>query len=192
MMKRKFKKEIIEWVIILTVIGVIYLGGWHTEVIGRIQQVVLSTGIISPDYLENEKEASYNFWLEDFDGNRIDFNGFKGKVVFVNFWATWCPPCVAEMPDIQNLYDETHAEVSYVMISLDREEQKAKDFIGRKEFSFPVYFLRSDLPSSFDTQAIPTTYLLDKEGTIKVENHGMAKYNTDKFKKLLSELSKAQ
>ncbi|MEQ9467318.1 MAG: TlpA disulfide reductase family protein [Ekhidna sp.] len=191
-MERKIKKEIIEWAVLLTVIGVIYLGGWHTEVIGRMQQVVLSTGIISPDYSDEEKLAAYDFWLEDIDGNQVDFRSFKGEVVFLNFWATWCPPCVAEMPDIHNLYEQTDPVVRFVMISLDRDEQKAKEFVKRKEFDFPVYFLRSNLPASYDTHSIPTTYVLDKTGRIKVENQGMAKYNTSKFREMLSGLVEAQ
>lgn len=188
-MKRKIKKELVEWIILLVVIGVIYFGGWHTEVIGRIQQVVLSTGIISPDLVEEEKKASYDFWLEDMRGNRVNFTQMENQVVFLNFWATWCPPCIAEMPDIHSLYKEKKDEVIFVMISLDQDEEKAHQFIEKKEFEFPVYFLRSTLPKVFETHSIPTTYVIDKEGMIRIENHGMAKYNTSSFKVLLDQLS---
>ena len=187
-MKQKIKREIIEWVVLISIFGIIYLAGWHTEIIGRIQQVVLSTGIIQPTLIEDEMVASYEFWLEDFEGNKIPFEDFKGEVVFINFWATWCPPCVAEMPDIHNLYQSKKDEVRFVMISLDRDEQKAKDFIAKKGFEFPVYYLRSALPKTYDTHSIPTTYVLDSEGVIKVENHGMAKYNTESFRQLLTTL----
>ncbi|MEO9873019.1 TlpA family protein disulfide reductase [Ekhidna sp.] len=188
-MKQKIRKEFIEWIVIISVFGIIYLTGWHTEVIGRVQQVVLSSGIISPNITTENKLASYNFRIEDMNGNRILFNQFKEKVVFINFWATWCPPCIAEMPDIHSLYQETKNNVSFVMISLDKDENKAREFIERKEFDFPVYFLRSSLPAVYDTHSIPTTYLLDKKGRIKAENHGMAKYNTEEFKELLTKLS---
>ena len=188
-MKRKIKKELVEWIVLLVVIGVIYFGGWHTEVIGRIQQVVLATGIISPDLVEEEKKASYDFWLEDMRGNRVNFTQMENQVVFLNFWATWCPPCIAEMPDIHSLYKEKKDEVTFVMISLDQDEKKAHQCIEKKEFEFPVYFLRSTLPKVFDTHSIPTTYVIDKEGMIRIENHGMAKYNTSSFKELLDQLS---
>ncbi|WP_370090446.1 TlpA family protein disulfide reductase [Ekhidna sp.] len=188
-MKHKIKKELVEWIVLLVVIGVIYFGGWHTEVIGRIQQVVLATGIISPDIVDEEKKASYDFWIEDLEGNRVNFAQMENQVVFLNFWATWCPPCIAEMPDIHSLYKEKKDEVAFVMISLDQDEEKARKFIAKKDFEFPVYFLRSSLPSVYDTHSIPTTYLIDKEGMIRVENHGMAKYNTSSFKELLDQLS---
>lgn len=191
-MKRKIKKELLEWIILISVFGVVYLGGWHTEVIGRAQQLVLSTGLIKPGIAEENIPASYDFWLEDFEGNRIAFSDFEGEVVFINFWATWCPPCIAEMPDIHDLYLAQKDQVSFVMISLDKEPQKARTFIAKKEFEFPVYFLRSELPTSYNTRSIPTTYVIDKEGMIKVENHGMAKYNTDSFNQLLNDLSKVQ
>ena len=191
-MKQKVKKEVIEWVVLVSVFGIIYLGGWHTEVIGRLQQLVLTTGIIQPSALEEERQASYDFWLEDFDGNRVEFSSFNGEVVFMNFWATWCPPCVAEMPDIHDLYLKQKEDVRFVMISLDQDEAKALAFIDRKEFEFPVYFLRSSLPPTYNTHSIPTTYVLDREGIIKVENQGMAKYDTDSFNEFLQALSKGQ
>ncbi len=188
-MKRKVKRELIEWILILSIAGIIYVGGWHTEVIGKIQQAVLATGIISPDYAKDEKTASYNFWFEDMSGKQISFTEYQGKVVFINFWATWCPPCIAEMPDINSLYSETKDQIQFVMISLDQDERKAREFIQRKNFKFPVYFLRSTLPPVYDTHSIPTTYVLDTNGVVKVENHGMAKYNTEEFKAFLLELS---
>lgn len=191
-MKRKIRKELIEWIVLVSIFGIIYLGGWHTEVVGRIQQVVLASGIIRPDLVEDGQKASYDFWLEDASGNRVQFSDFEGEVIFLNFWATWCPPCVAEMPDIHDLYLSQKEQVTFIMISLDREESKAHTFIDKKGFDFPIYFLRSTLPNTYNTQAIPTTYVLDREGIIKVENHGMAKYNTDSFNSLLNKLSKTQ
>lgn len=188
-MKAKIKKELIEWIVLASVFGTIYLGGWHTELIGKLQQAVLYTGIISPDKLEEDKVADYNFTLETFDNQIVSFSDMREKVVFINFWATWCPPCVAEMPDIHSLYKEKGDEIAFVMISLDQDEKKAHDFIVKKEFDFPVYFLRSTLPSSYDTHSIPTTYVIGKDGLIKVENHGMAKYNSKSFKTFLDELN---
>jgi len=79
-MKHKLKKEIVEWALIIGVIGVVYLGGWHSEVIGRMQQAMLSTGVIQPKVEENGKQMSYSFTLEDLDGNQVNFESFKGEV----------------------------------------------------------------------------------------------------------------
>jgi len=150
--------------------------------------VVLSTGVISPDEVSGNLQASYDFKLLDQDGQDVPFDSFEGQVVFLNFWATWCPPCVAEMPDINSLYDETSDSVSFVMISLDKDRKKAMEYVAANEFDFPIYFLNSSLPNTYNVRSIPTTYVLSKEGKVKVANHGMAKYNSKSFKSLLSKL----
>jgi len=186
--KKSKKRELIEWIVLLGVIAIIYIGGWQTEVIGRIQQAVLATGVISPSEIEEERNTNYDFFLKDEDGNTVSFTSFEKQVVFLNFWATWCPPCVAEMPDIHNLYLKEANEVSFVMVSLDKDKEKAREFMKNKGFEFPLYFPGSSLPETYDVKSIPTTYVISKDGKIKVENHGMAKYNSKKFRELLSKL----
>ena len=186
-MSKKLKRELIEWGLFVTFIGVIYIGGWTTEVAGTLQRLVLSTGVIQSSELAETKKADYHFQLTDASDENIPFSTFENKVVFLNFWATWCPPCIAEMPDIQNLY-EKRDDIEFVMIALDKDFQQSKDFIARKGFEFPIYKPNSSVPSVFSTSAIPTTYLIDKEGNVVVANAGMAKYNTKKFNALLDEL----
>ena len=185
MLSPKTKKELIEWIILLSIGGIIYLSGCA----GKIQEAILSMGIFQPAKAAEGKYASYDFLLEDFEGNSINFGAFKGRVVFLNFWATWCPPCIAELPDIHRLYAGEGRMVDFVMISLDTNKDKARAFVTEKRYKFPTYFLRSALPESYNIHAIPSTYLLDKNGKIHIENHGMAKYNTEKFRKLLTSLA---
>lgn len=187
-MNLKKKRELIEWGILILIVGIIYIGGWQTEVIGKLQQGVLATGIIKPTLTDGESVASYDFQLKDESGKIIPFDSFKGHVVFLNFWATWCPPCVAEMPDIHSLYKKTGDSVSFVMVSMDKNPSKAIEFMKAKDYDFPVYFLHSSLPSTYNVRSIPTTYVLSKNGEVKVANHGMAKYDSDSFRTLLSEL----
>jgi len=189
--KKSIKREIIEWAIFLGILGFLFGTGLHTPVFGFIQGLILKTGIIQPS-IDNEEKAvaDYDFVLIDSEGQQVPFTEFKNKVVFVNFWATWCPPCVAEMPDIHNLYLETQSsDIEFVLISLDEDFQKAKDFVKRKEFDFPIYRLASPLPAVYESSAIPTTYVISPNGEIVVTKSGMAKYNTKKFKQFLEELS---
>ena len=195
MMKRKksIKREVIEWAIFLGIIGFLFGTGLHTPVFGFIQGLILKTGIMQPSIDDSSSEiADYNFILIDQDGERISFDEFRDKVVFVNFWATWCPPCIAEMPDINQLYLEIeHNEIEFVLISLDDDFEKAKNFVRKKEFNFPIYQLASPLPNVFESSAIPTTYVISPTGEIVVSKSGMAKYNTKKFKSFLKELTTA-
>lgn len=206
--KNKLHKELKEWGIILAIGVIIYLGGWHTEVIGFAQRLLLSTHIIQPslsstpltadDYpveipgidpnSPNEwVRADYNFLLADLQGNSFSMNSLKGKTLFINFWATWCPPCIAEMPNIQGLYSDVKQDESivFLMISLDQDPQKAADFMERKGYDLPVYFPRSAKPRVYDTSVVPTTYVVDSNGFIVMKKRGMAQYNTKRFKEFL-------
>ncbi len=184
----KISKEIREWIILAVVFGGLYLTGLHTEVLGFLQRGVIATGIIRPDISSDYGQIEEDFILEDSNGTRISFSDLEGQTVFINLWATWCPPCIAEMPDIHELYEETKGDVTFLMVSRDREEEKAKAWIERRGYEFPVYFLRSRLPNILQTQAIPTTFVVDPAGKIVVKNAGMAKYNTKAFREFLTSL----
>ncbi|MFT7159735.1 MAG: thiol-disulfide isomerase/thioredoxin, partial [Bacteroidia bacterium] len=145
----KIKREIIEWIVMIAVFLGLYLTGMHTQVIGMIQQVVLAPGLIKPEILSEEDQlnVSYDFKLTDAQGTTVSFEEFKGKTVFLNLWATWCPPCIAEMPDINDLYGKVDLnEVAFVMISRDDDFQKALSFTKKKGYDFPVYATASRLP----------------------------------------------
>lgn len=188
--KKSIKREIIEWAIFLGIIAFLFGTGLHTPVFGFLQGLILKTGIIQPSIeAEAQVEANYDFVLVDQDGNRTSFAEFKGEVVFINFWATWCPPCIAEMPDIQHLYQEMDGKgINFVLISLDEDFQKARNFVEKKDFTFPIYQLGSPLPEVYASSAIPTTYVISPDGKVVVSKSGMAKYNTTKFKNFLQEL----
>ncbi|MDR9417609.1 TlpA family protein disulfide reductase [Gracilimonas sp.] len=186
------KKELIQWTLIFVIGAGLYATGYHTEVIGKLQSVILYTGIFQPDTEESiihGSKADYNMTMIDSTGKRISLSEFQGKTIFINFWATWCPPCIAEMPNIQSLYDEIDNEnIVFVMASLDQESQKAWDFVQRKEFSFPVYSVASK-PRIYDTSVVPSTYVISPAGDIVMKHQGMAKYNTDEFKDFILRIS---
>lgn len=191
-MDKKKKREIAEWTVILAVIATLYFTGWHTEVIATLQRGVLATGIVSParpSEVQSLQPSDYDFKLLDLQERTTSFSSFKGKTVFVNLWATWCPPCIAEMPEIQSLFEKTASErVVFVMISLDEDKEKARKFVERKGYTFPVFIPASGLPAAFHSRSIPTTLVVSPEGKIVVRQEGMASYDTETFRKLLLNL----
>jgi len=187
--KRSFKRELVEWGTILSVIGILYFTGLHVPVIGNLQRALLWTGLMSPDTELNEKDiksANYNVPLLSIDGDKLSMKEFEGKTIFLNFWATWCPPCIAEMPNIQSLYDDVKSDsIEFVMVSLDQDHAKARKYLQRKEFSFPVYFLNGRKPGTYNSTVVPTTYVISPNGKIVTERRGMANYNTKSFKEFI-------
>jgi len=189
--KRNIKRELIEWGVIIAIGGFLYLTGLHTQVIGTVQGLVLKTGLIKPKISSEEpiSRADYNFRLVDHKGNILEGEDMKGKTVFLNLWATWCPPCIAEMPDINNLYNEVASDnIVFIMVSLDDDFDKAKAFLKKKGYDFNIYAFVSTPPSALYSKIIPTTFVISPEGNIVVRKEGMAKYNSKSFKNFLRSL----
>jgi thiol-disulfide isomerase/thioredoxin len=189
-------KEIKEWGIFVALIATLYFTGLHTEVAAFAQRAVLATGLITPETMiadEDKGAIDYSFKLKSIAGEVVELSAFKDKVIFINLWATWCPPCRAEMPSIQALYDKMKdkEEVVFIMLSTDQSEAKVKRFINKKKFDFPVYLAASTVPDVLRSPSIPTTFVIAKNGQIVSKKVGMAKYDTDSFENfLLKEMGK--
>lgn len=180
-----------DWGILVLVILVLYVTGLHTTVAAFAQRMLLETHLLTPktELLEEDKkvELDYSFSLQTLDGQPVNATVFKNKVLFVNIWATWCAPCIAEMPGIADLYSELKQDqsIAFVMLATDRDQSKPGKFIERKGYDLPVYIPNGFLPEVFRVPSIPTTFVFDKNGKLISKKIGMAKYNTNSFKKFL-------
>ncbi len=171
----------------------LYLAGIFNFVSSLAQGAVIQSGLVdaAPDS-KGDAPFDFNFVIKDLAGKKMDFNTYKGKVVFLNLWATWCAPCRSEMPAIQKLYEEVdQSKVSFVMLSLDKDTQreKVKTFVNDKSFTFPVFMSSGYLTEQLQVPSIPTTLVIDKRGNIVFKEVGMRNYHTPKFKKFLDELT---
>lgn len=191
-------KKIPGWAVLLALFGSLYLTGLHTEVIGQLQRLLLATGIRQAEMPEGaavatataDAEVGAGFHMVDLNGNSVSFESLRGKPVFLNIWATWCPPCVAEMPNIQSLYNKVDTDkIAFVMLSVDKGgSEKVKKFIDRKGYTFPVYQAAGPLPQEFYSQAIPTTFIISPEGKIVARQEGMATYDTQEVRDFLQSM----
>ncbi len=158
-------------------------------------QVLLHKGMsyINQSSLIDEVDrtaVAYSNWELKSDSNTIlDFNDTEGKVVFINFWATWCPPCIAEMPTLQALYDDYNDKVVFLFVTNDDFETVNK-FKLKKEFNFEVFQPISEPPQTLITSSIPRTFIIDKSGAIVVDESGAIDWNSKKVRNQLDELLK--
>ncbi|MEE8074244.1 MAG: TlpA disulfide reductase family protein [Candidatus Binatia bacterium] len=115
-----------------------------------------------------ESMVAPDFTLKDIKGNQVALKDFKGRIVFLNFWATWCPPCRVEMPSMERLYQQLRGK-GLVMLAVDMQESEnlVKAFINDFKLSFPALLDRDgDISFLYGVRGLPTTYIIDHEGQI--------------------------
>lgn len=192
---RKFALAAKPWVIFIGIFFLLKVTGLGNSLAYFTQSALLKAGVmdVRPGSTEpKEQSFDYNFALTDLDGNKLDMDKLKGKVIFLNLWATWCGPCRVEMPSIQNLYNDVDKDqIAFVMLSLDQAEAtaKIKHYISLKEFTFPVYQPASPLPKLLRVNTIPTTFIIGADGKVKSKKTGMANYDTEEMRVFLKGLA---
>ena len=145
---------------------------------------------MAPSVMAEEKRerlANYTWELITLDGDRVHFSKEEGNVVFVNFWATWCPPCVAELPSLQKLYDTYGNEVSFYFVTME-DPDIIRQFFRKKGYNLPVFIEEQRPPKVLQTQTLPTSYLISKQGEIIIKKTGIADWNHKKVWKIIDRL----
>ena len=142
----------------------------------------LALHIKSPSMIPEEKqlsldEGTYKWLLRDDEGEAVSFSQFREKPVFLNFWATWCPPCVAELPEIQKAWEKHGSSVDFLLVT-NQEPAVVDAFMEKHEYTVPVHYTASPEPRAFDHSSIPTTYILSPEGKIVVMKKGAVNWNS--------------
>ena len=133
---------------------------------------------------------TYNWELNGLNSEAINFNDLKNKVIFVNFWATWCPPCRAEMPMIQELYNDYKDQVAFIFVTNENWNTVNK-FFEKNSYDLPTYNSIGVPPKKFtETNSIPASYLINKKGEILISKVGAANWNSTKVRDLIDDLLK--
>ncbi len=151
--------------------------------------------LIAPPLLaKTQDSAAPDFTLTDLHGKKVSLSGFRGKVVILNFWATWCGPCEAEMPSLNNLYREFKSKgLVVIAISVDQSETSVLSFIAEKKLAFPV-LLDKNKEVYFDSYAVmglPTTFIIDRSGVLVEKIMGEQEwYSPETKEKILNLLTK--
>ena len=186
MLKRNYS-TIIAGILVLVLLFV-------PEAKAMMQQGLMKLGLFQPKLEKvvtaSQGKANYAFEMLDTNGKTINLEDLKDKVVFMNFWATWCAPCIAEMPSIQKLYDKVKDDKEIVILTVEVEgkSDKVAKFMNRKNLTLPVVYPNSQIPTAFFNGSLPTTIILDKKGNIAHTTTGMADYSGQDILDFLDEL----
>jgi thiol-disulfide isomerase/thioredoxin len=138
--------------------------------------------------------AEFNWSVLDLSDKPVPFSRFKGKVVFLNIWATWCGPCVREMPSIAKLAEEPRLQqkgIEFVCVSIDSSADAVLGFILKRP-SWTMTFLRAErLPAVFSTDGIPATFIIGRDGRIAGSEVGAAEWDQPHVVDFLEKLATA-
>lgn len=134
-----------------------------------------------------DRPAEYNWALEDLSAKPVPFSDFKGKTVFLNIWATWCGPCVTEMPSIARLAENPSIKgknIQFVCVSTDEDLDSVRRFVADKKWPMTILHARS-LPPVFLTDGIPATFIIAPDGRIVAAQTGSSDWDDPQVVQLL-------
>ncbi|WP_339756187.1 TlpA disulfide reductase family protein [uncultured Winogradskyella sp.] len=156
-------------------------------------QVLLHKGLSffnTSSLIDQDDRATVSFsnWKLKSDVNTtLNFKETEGKVVLINFWATWCPPCIAEMPSLQALYNDYNDKVVFLFVTSDNFKT-VEQFKTKKGFDFLVFNPLNEIPDELKTGSIPRTFVINKQGEIVVDESGAIDWNSETVRNQLDNL----
>ena len=160
-----------------------YKGYYKTVAIKYVQEIMEKPELSVPDPEEMEVTTidfeSNMLLFQDLEGNEFSLRNFENKVLFINYWATWCNPCLAEMPSMAELYNQYKENNNIVFLYLSKEDADTIiDYIPKDDSlgQLPIYKVVTD-DDLFSTRGIPTTFIVNRNGEIVIKDVGSAVWN---------------
>ncbi len=176
--RNKWQKagDMVFWVLLVLLL----IPGPRKTIITGLNSVTLH--LKNPRLKTEEKHVQleaedFQWSMKDAEGTSFRLEDFKGEVIFLNYWATWCPPCVAELPEIQKAFDKHGDKVRFLLLTLENPA-RVDAFMARHDYKLPVYYGNSDLPDKLKARGIPTTFIIDRNGCIVSKKTGAANWDS--------------
>jgi len=158
--------------------------------VNRVVLNVKTPRIINEEKQELLSDLDYNWTLAWAENEPFYFSNFRDEVVFINFWATWCPPCVAEMSEIQELYKKYGTRVAFMLVTNDKPEV-VNAFMEKNQYQLPVFYLAGmQTPKALSFSGFPTTFIVSRDGHVVSKKTGAANWDSKATVKIFEELLK--
>lgn len=179
---KKQKSNILFGIVVLLLI----IPQTRMPILVTVQRIIaFSPSTIAEDKRETIVDYSWN--LRALNASNVNLEDAKNEVIVINLWATWCPPCVAEMPSFQALYDDYGSRVAFYFVSNEKSEILNR-FMERHNYTMPIFQALEAAPTQLNSNALPTTYVIAKNGEIVIKKTGVADWNSRKMRSLLDKL----
>ncbi len=175
------RKNIIYLLLIVVLIGVAFIPG--------VKKLLFPVAEVESHL--NIPESDYDVQLKGINITSTNLKNFRGnKVLFLNFWGTWCKPCRDEWPSIQKLYERKKDDMDFVLIAMLDEEEKVRKFIRENNYTAPVYLAETPIKSSILPKVYPTTFVLDKHGRILQKETSSKDWNSESSRRFIENVTK--
>lgn len=163
--------------------------------IPKLGDYVRSKILMSPSVSKVQEEitvsdADYDIQLKGINVPDANLKDFKNDMLFLNFWGTWCPPCRAEWPSIQKLYNAKNGKMKFVLIAMQDKEESVRKFLKDNNYNVPVYVAQSPLSEKLLPQSFPTTYIIGKGGRIFQKEDSSKDWSSANVSEFIDQLSK--
>ncbi len=154
---------------------------------------IVSVSLPTPEIDTTENKfpmADFGLKVKDLNGNIVNMEDYKGKVIFLNFWATWCLPCVAEMPSINKLYKQFEGQDIAFFIVSNETIEKVKKYHDKKNYDLPFHVQDKDsfIPSMYYSPGIPTTFIINKNGRVVKASSGAEDWDDKEFVEVVKKM----
>lgn len=146
--------------------------------------------VFSPSAMDEDEQAQiqpFEYQLTDINGDDKVISIGKDKVSFISYWATWCPPCIAELPSIQKLNTDYGDQLNFMLLT-NEDPTVVQRFMDKKGYSLPIYFTKMQTPELLDSRSLPTNYIIDSQGKIVVKEKGAANWDSKEVREILDGL----
>lgn len=185
-----FKKPKLSNVLFIAFIALLIIPQTRTIIQVNLQKVLVKVNPFGPKAIAVDEQIQltpFDYKLQSIEGIYREAPIGKGKVTFISYWATWCPPCIAEMPSIAELYADYGNKVDFLLITQEEPEVVAR-FLEKKELNVPTVIARMTTPEELKERSIPTNYIIDQKGKIVLKEQGAANWNSDDVRVFLDSL----
>ncbi|WP_027377344.1 TlpA family protein disulfide reductase [Kaistella palustris] len=182
----KFLKKNILNIIVIVFLAVLFI---FPEVKLKLKDMFFPVAAIEDAIMLQDSDMDID--LKGINTADTNLKNLKGnKLIFLNFWGTWCPPCREEWPTIEKLYNAKNDKVTFVLIAMQDEEEKVRKFLKDNNYTAPVYIAESPISAAVLPKVFPTTFLLDKNGRILLKEDASKDWNSKSVNNFIDTFTK--